>query len=364
MGNRRNDEWEDDTQAFTPEQVESVLTQAGVDISGETFIVFQCYCPFHSNRSTPAFSVNQTTGVFYCHNPSCGVSGTLETLLKELLGLNAFQARRMIFKSRTENATPFSDRLQQALTEPKELPAFPQETIDRLHSDFWKYDEAFEYMHDHRGFSKETIDYFGVGYSAKRNMITVPMHDSNGRPVGMIGRSADINDKTFKNTTSLPKSKTLFNIHRAKRYETVYITEASFDGMSVFEATDIPNFVSTLGGSLSAYHVQQLDRFFSTIIILTDNDPVRTEYECARCQRQGHANCQGHQPGRELGQSVVSALRGKKVLWATYSDTEIYPHGHKDANAMLAQPDDLRAVLKNVMSPWEYNQSFSQKLVA
>jgi DNA primase len=61
----------------------------------------------------------------------------------------------------------------------------------------------------------ETLGYFRIGYSAKRDAIMVPMHNPDGLPIGVIGRS--IAGKDFKNSKGLPKNKTAWNFHRAKR---------------------------------------------------------------------------------------------------------------------------------------------------
>ncbi len=74
----------------------------------------------------------------------------------------------------------------------------------------------------------EASSYFELGYSENMGMVTVPVHSPDGMAIGIVGRS--IEGKAFKNSTNLPKSKTLFNIHRAKKIgDQVIVVESSFD---------------------------------------------------------------------------------------------------------------------------------------
>lgn len=85
--------------------------------------------------------------------------------------------------------------------------------------------------------------HFDLGYSKNMDMVTVPVHSPDGTPIGLVGRS--IKGKSFKNSTNLPKSKTLFNIHRAKKIgDHVIVVESSFDAIRVHQA-GFPNVVAT-----------------------------------------------------------------------------------------------------------------------
>lgn len=201
-----------------------------MDIVSDTNTHFLAYCPFHGNTDSPAFAVDKAKGLWTCFNPSCMNSGKLEDLLRRLKDLNPFQATRVIIKYKNADTSPFIDRMREALTQPEEFTEFPQAALDRMYQDF-KGSLGEEYMRS-RGFTDETLDFFRVGFSAKKNMVIVPMHDPNGMPIGLIGRTPSHNDKVFKNSVNLPKSKTAWNFHRAKTHgDTVIICEASYDAM-------------------------------------------------------------------------------------------------------------------------------------
>lgn len=349
MAKRRYDEWEDDYTVYTDSQVEAVLEYCEIEIVSDTHTHFLAYCPFHGNTDSPAFAVDKVKGLFTCFNPSCMNSGTLEELLRRTKKLNPFQAARVIAKNRNANKTPFSDRMREAMSKPVEFAIYPQETLDRLHNDF-KGSVGEEYMKS-RGFNDDTLEYFLIGYSAKKNMVVVPMHDPKGMPVGFVGRSASHTSKQFKNTTGLPKSKTAWNFHRAKKYgDTVIICESSYDAMRIHQA-GYPNVIALLGGHVSSFHLQQIGRNFSKVIIMTDYDNFIYYPNCRQCN---YEKCRGHRPGRDLGRAIVRGLPNKKAMWAAYDDSCVFPHGAKDSSDMT--DEEIRQCLKNAISNLQYTQ--------
>lgn len=365
MENKRRNTWQDDYEAYSPEQVEGVLTECGIDIVNDASTHFLVYCPFHGNTDSPACEVDKVKGLFLCFNPSCGETGTLPDLVRRVLKVNPFKAQRIIQKNKHNQTTSFEERMEDALAPVDTFPSFSQEKLDELASQLWD-SPGLEYMRG-RGFEDETLRFFGVGYSGERiypapyksrpAMVTVPMHDVYGHSIGLIGRS--IEGKEFKNSKGLPKSYTLWNIHRAKKHgDTVIVCESSFDAMRIHQA-GYPNVVAILGGSASPYILEQLNRYFSKVIIMTDFDErEKPKPNCKKCQhREPRASgvcCVGHRAGRELGRSIVEGLPNKRVMWAAYDNEVVYPHLAKDACNM--SDDEIRQCLKNAVSNLAYEQ--------
>lgn len=354
MGGRGNFGGKRSKETYTENQVEATLGACGVEVEGETTNDFLCFCPFHGNRHSPSFSVSKTNGAFICFNHSCGTTGTLIELVKRTTQRNEFEARRLILKKASETQQAFEDKLLAALKPTVDFEEFPQKTLDRMYEDFWRYNEPVDYMMKERGFTEETLRYFKVGFSLKREIIAVPMHDPKGMPVGVIGRPASKDNKFFKNSKGLPTSKTLWNLHRAKRTgDTVIICEASFDAMRIHQA-GYPNVVACLGGNFSPYHFDLLDKHFSNIVIMTDFDKKdkHTYTGCRKCKKRGLNICAGHNPGRDLGATIAAGLNRKKILWASYDEKVIYPHSAKDAGDMT--DDEIRQCLRNAVSNFVY----------
>jgi hypothetical protein len=77
------------------------------------------------------------------------------------------------------------------------------------------------------------------------------------------------------------------------------------------------------------FQQQQLARSFNTVIIMTDFDKKQFYKECAKCKRAGAKLCKGHNPGEELGASIVQKMRGKRVLWAHCGGSDPIPRGRQ-----------------------------------
>lgn len=315
------------------------------------------FCPFHTNTDSPAFAVDKTKGLYHCFSPFCHNSGSLVELLQRLKSLNYFQAQRVILKNRNVHSTPFSERLNEAMATPPEFVEFSQDALDRMKQDF-PGSIAEEYMKS-RGFDDDTLDYFDVGFSKKKGLVIVPMHDPKGMPIGLIGRTPSHTEKRFKNSTNLPKSKTAWNFHRAKKHgESVIICEASYDAMRIHQA-GYPNVIALLGGHITQYHIEQINKHFSTVVIMTDFEKdKRYEPNCKVCKKNGlkfkwdEVPCIGHRPGRELGKTIAERLPSKKIMWAAYDDKCVFPHGAKDASDMTDL--EIRQCLANAISNLEY----------
>lgn len=339
---------------YTPNQVANVLDTIGVEVISETLNDYITFCVFHGNRNTPSFSVSKSSGKFLCFNGACYESGTLLELVKAQKKCNDFEAMRIISSAKKETVVSFRDQLKEALAPPVEFVPFNNDLLTKMKADFWISDEAMAYMHG-RHFEDTTLEDYSIGYSEVRDLVVVPMHTDAGVPLGVIGRGIG-KDKTFKNSRKLPTSKTLWNMHRARRTgDVVIICEASFDAMRIAQA-GYPNVVACLGGNFSPYHKQQLEKYFSTIIIMTDFDDKEkhTYVGCRKCAALGHEKCIGHNPGRALGETIAEKLTNKQIRWAAFDYKEIYPHGAKDAGDMTDA--EIRQAIRGAVSNYEYHQ--------
>lgn len=342
---------------YTEPQTRAVLRGIGIEVKGETSNDFACLCPFHGNRYTPSLSVSKLRGTFICFNPSCNETGTLLDLVRRQSGRNHSEALRFIAKHEGEAPDPAEKLLEALEPEKQDLDEFPQHIIDRCVNNFWSNDVPQRYMRS-RGFEKETAEYFKIGFSPENDfhpdVITVPMHDHKGMPVGFIGRL--IEGKGFKNSTHLPTSKTWWNLHRAKREsQSVIVTEASFDAARTHQA-GFPGVIANLSGHVNALKLAWLDRYFTRIIIATDFDKhIFNNIEgrqCKPCKNKGFEECQGHNPGRDLGHTIANALPHKDIWWAVDSYMTVYPNGAKDLGELT--DGQIVHVIKNAIPNVEY----------
>ena len=349
-----------------------MLAECGIEIDSDTYTHFLCLCPFHSNTDSPAFAVDKTGGMFYCFNPACQNAGTLVELVRRVKHVNPFKAERIILKAKHAEISDFASRFTKAMESKQEFPSMSVEKVESLHSALWT-SPALDYMRG-RGFEDDTLEFFKIGFSEKRvypppyksrpDMVVVPMHDIDGNPIGVVGRSLE--GKVFKNSAGLPKSQTAWNIHRAKRHgQAVVVCESTFDAMRIHQA-GYPNVIALLGGHASESILEQINRHFSVVINMTDFDKKQYHPNCRACRgvhfAPGETPCLGHRPGRDLGREIVNALPNKRVLWAAFDDSCVYPHGAKDASDMT--DDEIRQCLRNAVSNLAYTQWSIENSVA
>jgi DNA primase len=244
-----------------------------------------------------------------------------------LTNRNDFEAMRFISSKKLSAEELLEEELKDLLDEKPEFEPFSQDVLNKLADDIQDSERAKEYFYS-RKINDEAIDYFKLGYSKNMDMVTVPLHSPDGIPVGIIGRSVE--GKKFKNSPNLPRNKTMFNLHRAKREGgTIIVCESSFDVIRLWQA-GFPNAVGTLGGSISDVNIQHLNKYASTIILMTDND----------------------QAGRALGMTIANKLRNKNLLWAYYDHNIIYPHSAKDVGDM--KDEEIKQCIKNAVPHFEY----------
>ena len=224
------------------------------------FIIF---CSFHSNTRTPAGEVHKSNGTFFCF--SCQKVADLVELVMHTSGRSYFEAVRFI-KSKEEESNLELDINKKLYIKPDYV-AYDEFTLKRLNSQLISSERAKDYLL-YRKMDQSSMVKFMLGYSEKQDMITIPVHAPNGIPVGFVGRS--IEGKDFKNTPGLPKSKILFNLHRIKTADMVYVVESSFDAIRL-DQVGFPA-VATLGANVSNVQIELLQKYFNNIVVIADND--------------------------------------------------------------------------------------------
>ena len=248
---------------YGPEQIKRVITGSGLTIENEIDTDYILFCPFHANHRTPAGEVDKFKGTFYCF--SCHKIADLVELVMHTTGRTYFESVRFI-RAR-EQETNLEEDVNKALVEKPLYKQFDEILIRRLNAQALESPRATRYFAG-RQICEESMKKFYLGFSEKQDMVTVPVHAPDGMPVGFVGRS--IEGKEFKNTPGLPKAKLLFNLHRVKTADKVYVVESSFDAIRL-DQCGFPA-VATLGANVSNFQIDLLQKYFNNIIVIADND--------------------------------------------------------------------------------------------
>ena len=251
------------SELYTEEQIRRVLNGAGVDVEAEFGNELIIFCPYHNNNRTPAGEVSKEHGRFFCFG--CQTTKSLEEFIMFMTGRSYFETLRYIRSKGSE--VNLESVINKTLYSPPDFVQYDEVLIKRLNNQALESPRAVRYF-EGRKITKESMLKFGLGFSEKQDSVTVPMHSPDGMCIGFVART--IEGKEFKNTPGLPKSKILFNLHRVKTSNTVYIVESSFDAIRL-DQVGFPA-VATLGANVSVSQIRLLEKYFNNIVLVADND--------------------------------------------------------------------------------------------
>jgi DNA primase len=195
-------------------------------------------------------------------------------------GRTYFESSRFI-KSK-EVDSDLEMQISKKLEEKPDYIQYDQLLIKRLNQQAIESPRAMRY-YSGRLITEDSVKKFALGFSEKQDMVTIPVHSPDGMEIGFVGRS--IEGKEFKNTPGLPKSKTLFNLHRVKTSSKVYVVESSFDAIRL-DQCGFPA-VATLGANVSNIQTDLLQKYFNNVIVIADNDEAGGNMKSKIVERLG-----------------------------------------------------------------------------
>jgi DNA primase len=278
-------------------------------------------CPFHTER-TPSFTVKPGDNVFHCFG--CDASGDLYDFLMRIEGLGFPEAvealaRRTGYGLRYEE---LSARDREAIGERSRLVGV-MGAAQRFFTRTLLDDEgtvARTYLKA-RGFGKEDVDRFDLGYAPNRwedlaraltkdgyrpdDLVTTglavrndrgglrdrfrgrlmfPVHDPGGDVIGFGGRIlpaldyGDFDPPKYLNSPETPlykKTRVLYGVPQARadivRAEQVLICEGYTDVMALHQA-GFGNAVATCGTAVGLEHLKMVARYAQRVVLAFDAD--------------------------------------------------------------------------------------------
>jgi DNA primase len=264
--------------SYTAEQIQRILSGSGIDVMSEVDSDYIIFCPYHNNSRSPAGEIDKSSGVFFCF--SCQKIADLVEFVMHTSGRTYFEAARFIKSKEIE--TDLTQDINKKLFSKPEYVQYDQVLIKRLNQQALESPRAMRYFNG-RLITDSSVKLFQLGFSEKQDMVTIPVHSPEGMEVGFVGRS--IEGKDFKNTPGLPKSKVLFNLHRVKTADKVYVVESSFDAIRLSQC-GFPA-VATLGANVSNTQTDLLQKYFNNVIVIADNDEAGGNMKTKIVERLG-----------------------------------------------------------------------------
>lgn len=280
-------------------------------------------CPFHGENS-PSFSVSPDKQIYHCFG--CGAGGNVFSFLMEIEGLN-FQEAALKLAARANIELQLEAAGQ---NRPPQLPEGSKQMIEahELLRKFYHHllvntkegQDALEYLLN-RGFTKESIERFQIGYALPswdfvskllvkrgysleliekaglviqrekdgtyfdrfRDRIMFPIMDHQGNTIAFSGRTLGGEDPKYLNspeTQIFNKSRVLYNFNLARasirKQQQAVLFEGFADVISASRA-GVENGVATMGTSLTDEHISLLKRNVQAITICYDSDKAGIE---------------------------------------------------------------------------------------
>ena len=270
-------------------------------------------CLFHNEKS-PSFSVSPGKQMYYCFG--CGAGGNVLTFVMEYENYT-FQEALQSLADRAGVTLPKMEYSKEA-REQAEFRARLLE-VNKLAANYFYYQMkqpqgkiAYEYFHDKRKLTDETMLRFGLGYSNKTsddlyrflkekgyddaflsqtglvtieerggrdkfwNRVMFPIMDVNNRVIGFGGRVMGDGEPKYLNspeTKLFDKSRNLYGLNYARttREKYMLVCEGYLDVISMHQA-GFTNAVASLGTAFTSQHAGVLKRYTDQVILTYDSD--------------------------------------------------------------------------------------------
>jgi len=273
-------------------------------------------CPLHGGEGWETFHIDTREQVFHCF--SCRAGGSVLDLVIAIEGCGLRQAAEQISSWGDvpgSGAQPWPHTVKPTVT--KKIEPIPQ-----LGFHLRGIDARHRYLST-RGIQESTAIEFGIGFYSgpglMQHRLVIPIEDEAGRLVGYCGRSLDGSDPRYKFPPRFPKSRLLFNLHRAAaaRQSDVIVVEGFFDCLKIYQA-GYPSVVALMGSSLYESQCRLLVGRFRHIRLMLDGNPagqravsVIAPILAARCPTDVIELADGTQPD-QLTDEALTQLLGRK----------------------------------------------------
>lgn len=275
-------------------------------------------CPFHSEK-TPSFSVSPSRGIYKCFG--CGKAGNSVTFIQEHEKLTFPEAIRWLadyYKITLEETQASPERIQQHQTEEslRILNEFAAKFFQKTLLDTDEGRAIGQSYFKERGFRKEIIERFFLGYSSEdgnaflkyatdngystdllekaglvkerngmrydsyRGRVIFPIQNMTGRVLGFGARIIKKNDRAPKYVNSPEnelyiKSKVLYGMFQSRRSiakeDECFLVEGYTDVISLHQG-GVENVLASSGTSLTEDQLRLISQLTKNLTILYDGD--------------------------------------------------------------------------------------------
>jgi DNA primase len=291
-----------------------LVTQAGVKLrkSGKNYTGF---CPFHSNKHTPAFVVWPESGTWRCFG-ECNEGGDIFKFVMKKEGWDFKEALRQLAQRAGVTLEAYTPEKKEQRDAYDRLRGLLEEAVVFYRASLLGTPEVLNYLRQKRGLTDATLETFGLGYAASgwdhalrhfterghaeqdlldagllseredgkrfdrfRHRIMIPIRDENGKMAGFGARVVAPDDlPKFLNSPETPifsKGRLLYGLDRARKpirtADQAVIVEGYLDVIALHQA-GFENVVSPMGTALTEDQLRLLKKFSRRIVLALDPD--------------------------------------------------------------------------------------------
>lgn len=218
-------------------------------------------CPFHFDKR-PSASMSRVNGLWLCF--ACDMQGTQVEFVEEIEQCTTQEAVKIL--TSINKPIKLSGSLKERIK--RKFHRVINSTLDERVLD------SYRFIHPYllnRGFLKETIIKYQLGFDKETKRITIPIRDFNGRLVGIRGR--DVTEKAGNKYYPIIKcqiSNYLYEEHSAVGSERI-LFEGELAALRVRQF-GFNNSIATYGSHLSRKQAERLFVVADKIYLAFDND--------------------------------------------------------------------------------------------
>lgn len=272
---------------------------------------FKGLSPF-SGEKTPSLMISPEKNIW--HDFSSGKGGDIFTFVMEVEGLDFRGALELLAQRAGVDLSAYDTKGAQAIAAQKRRTLEVYDLATRYYQQsLLKNDKALEYVFKQRGFNKEVVQNFRIGYAPNtsdalvsflrkkgftpqelstagltnrvggdlfRSRILIPLMDGSGQVIGFTGRilEDEPNAPKYLNTPQTilyDKSRHVFGLSQAKesirKQNQAVIVEGNLDVVSSHQV-HVAQVVATAGTAITEAHLKALSRLTPNIRLAFDGD--------------------------------------------------------------------------------------------
>ena len=219
-------------------------------------------CPFHSEKN-PSFSVKESEGIFKCF--SCGESGDAIDFVAKIKGIEGLEAAKLIAEMYGITDTASEGKLKITQKANKTIKS-KQEITDYIKACIAHIGKTDYFLH--RGFNKETIKKFKLGYDEKKRCVVIPYSSKLD-----YYQTRSTESKEFRKPPSSDAgAEPLWNAKALTASNTVFIVESPICAMSIMQCGGVAIALCGTGGINKLLAEIKTKKNKCAFILCMDND--------------------------------------------------------------------------------------------